>query len=221
MKERPILFSAPMVRAILAGTKTQTRRAAKGRALEWLAPGMFTPAFVADPANDMCPYGQPGDRLWVREAFAHWTTRELFSGRPMEVTSYRAGRFMLRLPEGAPPSLPFEQWERFWDDDLKPEDVRWRPSIHMPRALSRILLEITDVRVQRLQDISGSDARAEGVERIHCYGPDCPDGEDGCNARGCYGARERFHELWDSINGAGAWDANPWVWAVSFNRMGS
>lgn len=215
MKERPILFSAPMVRAILAGTKTQTRRVMKPQpepvppdvvatmpsraGKHWVAARSvqamidvedFLQGFDTSVPGCFCPYGKPGDRLWVREAFAPCPV-----GRSRAVV-YRAD-----------------------GDATASGGIRWTPSIHMPRWASRITLEVTDVRVQRLQDISGSDARAEGVERIHCYGPDCPDGEDGCNARGCYGARERFHELWDSINGAGAWGANPWVWALSFRRV--
>ncbi len=232
MKERPILFSAPMVRAILAGTKTQTRRVVK-------IPGVMphTSFVITHPEEEIirfddgtfhylstaamsgpyaCPYGQPGDRLWVRETWRHTCdsleearalTEDITSGTAVDYRATYVDELMRNGPMARADAEECCRWET------------WKPSIHMPRWASRILLEVTDVRVQRLQDISGSDARAEGVERIHCYGPDCPDGEDGCNARGCYGARERFHELWDSINGAGAWGANPWVWALSFRRV--
>jgi hypothetical protein len=177
VRERPILFSAPMVRAILAGTKTQTRRVAKGLALEWLSEG-FEPAFVADDANRLCPYGQPGDRLWVREAWAktHCLGHEMFV--------YRA------------------------EDNRTDYGGPWKPSIHMPRGASRILLKIVSVRVERLQDISGNDCIAEGVWRV----------ED--KALGRSGeAVAAYRDLWEQINAPGSWDANPWVWVVEFRRV--
>jgi hypothetical protein len=168
--ERPILFSAQMVRALLAGTKTQTRRAVKGWQLEWLLPPInFSPEYVAHPHNHACPYGQPGDRLWVREAWARTT---VFPGAEMVV--YREGDN--RTDYGGP----------------------WKPGIHMFRRDSRITLEITGVRVERLQAISHNDAMAEGLawdDAIHDYST-----------------------LWDRINGEGAWAANPWVWVVEFRR---
>jgi hypothetical protein len=122
-----------MVRAILSGAKTQTRRVVKGTALEWLAPDMFTPDFVADPANSLCPFGAPGDLLWVREA---WAPVPALDGAYPHHAVYRAdGR----------------------------TETRWRPSIHMPRWASRLTLRVTSVRVERLQAITEEDARAEGV----------------------------------------------------------
>jgi hypothetical protein len=177
-KERPILFSAPMIRALLAGTKTQTRRACKGLALEWLGPENFTPEFVANPGNHLCPYGNPGDLLWVRETHLNWwhnTEPRTFS----HVAAYAADGYELQPGE------------------------RWIPSIHMLRAASRILLEVTEVRVQRLQDISHEDAEQEGVK--------CD-----MSARTF---RDHYAALWDRINGPGSWDANPWCWAISFRRI--
>lgn len=200
MRDHPIIFSAPMVRAILEGRKTQTRRVVKG----WQPKGIG--AFHVDtgfkrghptlvettphPAGreihwlQRMPYGQPGDRLWVRESFSgphEWAT--------------------------IPPSgwgwdhsdVPIWYWA-----DGNPDHGDWtrpRPSIHMPRWASRITLEITDVRVQRVQDISEEDALAEG-----------------CRSQIKHSAA--FADLWDSINesrGFG-WNANPYVWALTFKR---
>jgi hypothetical protein len=185
MKERPILFNAPMVRALLAGAKTQTRRVAKGLALEWLSEG-FTPEFVADYQNRLCPYGQPGDRLWVRETWAQPTSLD------PGPTFYRAD-----YPSGVP---------RGFQNVPPASEITWKPSIHMPRALSRITLEIVSVRVERLQDISEVDAIAEGcVSSI--------------NLPGGRFANENYAWLWEQINGDGSWEANPWVWVVEFKRV--
>lgn len=198
MKERPILFSAPMVRALLGGSKTQTRRVVKPQ------PTMYEPGQcvgVSDMINDslICPYGQPGDRLWVRE-----THRAIWGQSP---------GYLIGVDYKADPQ---EKWERMRDHMDRPQ---WTPSIHMRREYSRILLEIISVRVERLQDINGRDASAEGAPRYACDGPHCPDGENGCNARGCAGAREWYEELWNEINGAGSCAANPWVWVVEFKRV--
>ena len=196
MKQRPILFSAPMVRAILAGTKTQTRRVVK-QDLQRLGDGDWY-AFdhrginyrvnarhttVAAWANllQFCPYGQPGDRLWVREAHS---IRVLPSAH-------------------APDGLVWHRESdigRQWDGE-----IRWKPSIHMPRWACRILLEIVSVRVERLQAISRGDAMAEG-----CPFPNMADGPD---------PTQWYADLWQQINGPGSWDANPWVWVVEFKRV--
>lgn len=189
-KERPILFSAPMVRAILDGSKTQTRRAMKLQPADDIHPvslpnrkymGWESSLRHAHGTTTvhLCPYGVPGDRLWVRETWQ----QHLGNGGDSRFATYRATD-----PEGAGP---------------------WRPSIFMPRWVSRILLEITDVRVQRLQEISGSDALAEGIERPHS-----PDPTTVAEL-----AVWRFRQLWESINGTGSWDANPWVWAIAFRRL--
>lgn len=175
MKERPILFSAPMVRAILAGTKTQTRRVAK-------------PKRSIEPMTDECPYGEPGDRLWVRET---WNSFDGWAGY------YYAA--------------DYEGWGIGSDDDpdhVPDHEVRWRPSIHMPRAASRITLEITDVRVERLQDISDADLECEGLQETIDAGID----HDGT-------PRDAWRALWSSINGAESWAANPWVWAIEFKKQ--
>lgn len=224
--ERPVIFKAAMVRAILEGRKTQTRRIVKGYNVEHfdalgcvgemenhegkshdLGFGFYRDlerqddngrkyrytGFLAwcgeypeeGSVEITCPYGSVGERLWVRETFA------LHDDRDPPIVYYRA------------------------DDPTKYEsDGAWKPSIHMPRWASRLTLEITKVRVERLQDISEEDAKAEGVvpsgrRATHRYR--ASDNED-------HGHRLQFQDLWNSINGAGAWDKNPWVWCISFQR---
>jgi hypothetical protein len=192
--DRPILFSAPMVRAILAGQKTQTRRAVKGFALELLGPDNFTPEYVALPENHLCPYGVPGDRLWVRET---WAPNDGSAGGHLYRADHDAasGYHKLDLKTGV------------WTHSVS----RWRPSIHMPRAVSRITLEITGVRVERLQEISEADATAEGVE-TWATGAMSPEGQRDYSAIG------KFERLWSSINGIESWHADPFVWVVEFKR---
>jgi hypothetical protein len=191
MKERPILFSAPMIRAFLAGTKTQTRRALRG----FCPPS--TPEFDSETGRlewlnrdevvcgMPCPYGQPGDRLWVREA---WARTKVFPGSDMVV--YRESDN--RTDYGGP----------------------WKPGIHMFRRDSRITLEITDIRVERLQDISEADALSEGIVKLPDDGFGLPAGEHYHAAD----PRISYWSLWDAINGQGATEVNPWVWVASFKR---
>lgn len=232
MKERPIIFSAPMVRAILEGRKTQTRRvvaaangivdghASSARAwagpdgypLDIAAPGVFAddgpspagnpgpylhvPRTNGDTTHRVYPIWQPGDRLWVREA---WGIAGDMPHDPGYV-EFRADC------KGNLNSV----------GDLIP---RWRSPIHMSRRASRITLEITDVRVQRLQEISEADCWAEGIEAI-----------DGMFDQEIFAmakrlnvpfedARPTYACLWESINGKGSWEANPFVWALSFKRI--
>ena len=199
IKERGILFSAPMVRALLAGTKTQTRRACKpGARLE----GAFYKS---------TPYGMPGDRLWVRETFALECTYEYHGdhdmptdGRPVKQESSGESDWLLiphyRATEPEPNLMNSNANTDEWDGR-----TRWRPSLFMPRWASRITLEITNVRVERLQEISEADAWAEGI-----------DGEQLFRAQGY--APDAYRQLWESINGAGSWAANPWVWVIEFKR---
>lgn len=214
IKERPILFSAPMVRAILEVRKTVTRREVKKRAaLDCLAAG-FEPAFLALPGNaDLCPYGKPGDRLWVRETFAFADKSGSHDAAPDD--HWRPAR------PGMEPEI-YRCWYRASDGHTA--DGFWKPSIHMPRWASRILLEITDVRVERLQDISGAQAIAEGIVGVafrpddgwpictgYMVGPD--DGKTSLETT----AAKAFAGLWDSVGGD--WNANPWVWVVEFKRV--
>ncbi len=209
MSERPILFSAPMVRAILAGTKTQTRRVVKPQ-----------PHPLGDDpvtAKKRCPYGQPGDRLWVRETFA---VRGNEDGHPERTDGTLCGE---------------REAPRFYRADCKQTDYGmwqlpdgsllegWRSSLHMPRWASRITLEVVSVRVERLQNISEPDAQAEGClpdkhflnQLSHLRGSDAVRAVPSK----LYTAKERFAQLWDSINAKRApWASNPWVWAVEFRR---
>ena len=202
MKERPIIFSGPMINAILAGRKTQTRRIIyplvdrdRPDAEKWPAHSpfigedgvwRFKNGVVSYADNDRrCKYGRPGDRLWVRET---WLMRG--AG---QIVVYRAD---------APSDAEAAGFGAMYGG--------WRPSIYMPRDRSRITLEITNVRVQRLQEISNPDAIAEGVE----YGTTTADFAPH--------AVYAFERLWDSINAKRApWSSNPWVWAITFKRLGA
>lgn len=196
MKERPILFNAPMVKAILEGRKTQTRRVVKSDLIINQAEfecGNRPHVIRSEPSlqywveND-CPFGQVGDRLWVRETFMD------LSGTGVE---HRDSEGQLQkyayatdCPRGS------------YSDELRKDfGLKWKPSIHMPRSASRILLEITNVRVERLQDISEKDAVAEGMTAD----------EDYC-------AEEQFSMLWTKTYGWSekGWNINPWVWVVEF-----
>lgn len=213
--ERPILFSAPMVRAILAGQKTQTRRAMKWRGVDAGLNLQFSGlravrdraglwALESDTRTSRetrcdltpCPYGQLGDRLWVRETFAHiYTGNGTPDARRSDDVVYRADGHGIDSYAFGP----------------------WCPSIHMPRWASRITLEITGVRVERLQAISEADALAEGIVPQRGGGFGLPAGEH-------YHAidpRISYWSLWDAINGSGAVETNPWVWVVEFRHIGS
>jgi hypothetical protein len=205
-RERPILFSAPMVRAILDGRKTQTRRVAKPRfddrkpCEHWKGENHDGDATMYRHCSHGseglgCPYGQPGDRLWVRETW--------FSSNPKTPSRVRyAADDLIRLEDGL-----------FARAVCNPP--KWRPSLFMPRWASRITLEIVAVRVERLQDISEKDALAEGCEREFKA-----DGSTVWGA-GLVEAVENYKTLWDSINakrGVG-WDINPWVWVIEFKRF--
>lgn len=210
IKERPILFSAPMVRAILEGRKTVTRREVKKKAaLDCLAAG-FEPAFLALPGNaDLCPYGKVGDRLWVRETW-YCDHLEVTRGPYLKPDDLDIGEALNNgtLVYAADGLAPYEQ-----------EQPTWKPSIHMPRWACRILLEITDVRVERLNAISDEQALAEGV-RLYTDHAELGnwyhvDGIETYSAE----PRKSFELLWSLINGADSWTANPWVWVVEFKRV--
>lgn len=175
-KELPISFNSEMVRAILDGHKTQTRRVVK------IDKKLKEDFFNDKDASMSCPYGKLGDRLWVREAFS-W----LPDGMNADEND---GRFYFRA-----------------DGDMP---VKWKPSIHMPRAASRITLEITDIRVERLNIISCADSIAEGIRVNTNYNDiDC----DTPNPQ------KKYRKLWESINGKGSWELNPWVWVIEFERI--
>ncbi len=204
-RERPILFSGPMVRAILEGRKTVTRRAVKPQP-DFLGSMVDpnTPFKTLDAglhARITCPHGQPGDRLWVREAWAADAQVDAIAPRD--------------LSQGEPIWYPADFSVRQTGCSMISKG-RGRPSIHMPRWASRILLEIIAVRVERLQDISEEQALAEGVR-----GEPCDHARQACADIGCWGdtAKGAFGFLWESLNGEGSWAANPWVWVVEFKRV--
>ena len=207
MKERPILFSGPMVRALLDGSKTQTRRVVKPQPTHFNPVGVPRLAKPVGPnAVITCPYGQPGDRLWVRES---WAPDPPCDGTWGYTTwaGCREGQIA-----GVPDRFRHPRFCNYAANWLH-GPIRWTPSIHMPRWASRITLEITGVRVERLQDISEADAKAEGIEKTpsgfwSLYGQ--------ADVDGTYSPRSSYRALWESINGPGSWDANPWVWVVEF-----
>lgn len=215
MKERPILFSGPMVRAILEGRKTQTRRVVKPQPeLRWNC-WLTDDASIEVCRNEhpkgddcqrefftRCPFGQPGDRLWVRET---WSAR----------TAHFCGEGGCECCDAYIKYEADGDERQFTEDEIPPEwsyrrDRERRPSIHMPRWASRITLEITGVRVERLQEISEGDARAEGAD------PRTAGVEQGEPLKT---HRTGFVQLWASINGIDSWFANPWVWVVEFRRV--
>lgn len=203
IKERPILFNEEMVRAILDGRKTQTRRIVKN-----VDPKNFPYCGTFDEVNGLpamtfaddtgdsvtsrifasCKFGKPGDRLWVRETWSK-------SKQP-----YLSGQIFYRADgEANGKQFALSYVER---------ESKWRPSIHMPRYKSRILLEVINVRVERLHDISEVDAIAEGWPKSL--------GDFDAPAPGNGGPFDWYRSLWETINGQGSWDLNPWVWVIEF-----
>lgn len=208
MTDRPIIFSAPMVRALLDGRKSQTRRILKPRPLPVGGP-FYRPFPVASPREwhsvskdgytvniQKVPYAV-GDRLWVREAHAF-----------MPKTAYA-------LPKAINPADP-DMAAYYREGFDRSGKIIWRPSIHMPRWASRITLDVTEVRVQRLQEISEDDAKAEGAEQEAAY---TGRHDEAGNPEECGSYRLGFSMLWNSLHGPGAWEANPWVAAISFKRI--
>lgn len=210
VRERPILFSAPMVRAILDGRKTVTRRVVTRRVWEpeekrHVIARPFMNYTVGLIEQDIpCPYGAPGDRLWVRETWAPFVRGDGGDGW-VELLTYRADDAEVPIPAGK------SEW---WRHQTKDGDYRWRPSIHMPRWAARITLEVTEVSVERLQEITREDAIAEGC-------PGWGQFDHHTLEYDCEYPEEEFRSLWDSINAARGygWDANPWVWRIAFRRL--
>jgi hypothetical protein len=225
VKERPILFSGAMVRAILEGRKTQTRRVVKHQ--ECHVEGAVYPAIDFDgqvmtyayvnPHSGenakryaiSCPYGNPGERLWVRETWSHtgsgvWTIAAARSGALDGKVIYKA-------------------------TDEEPCPGCWWPSIHMPREFSRLTLEVVGVRVERLQEISEADAKAEGCESTRWFQPRGGPESEGRNLAAVgdvwnatwddISYRNGYANVWEDINGPGSWELNPWVWVVEFRRV--
>lgn len=239
MKTRPILFSGPMVRAILEGRKTQTRRTVKhpphqrienlhvGGDVEW-------PCRETDDGMVAmhCPYGVVGDRLWVRET---WMPAEVKSEQSVAIL-YKASNDVRPDGVGAESFGATRWFERPWEEingfrqDIERMEVegdKWRPSLFLPRWASRLTLEIVGVRVERLNEISEVDAIAEGVEskpserwegrRVwRDFTPDDPANPDG---EWFERARDSYRSLWRSINGPESWEPNPYVWVMEFARV--
>lgn len=221
-KERPMLFSGAMVRAILAGRKTQTRRVCKSAI--WIdmedVPSHCTRyGNVALPVK--CPYGEPGDRLWVRESFE--IVREVCSYEVEEYDYFDWDEEMYGPAKDALKAKCPRGGERAvvtFMADGEESVSRWRPSIHMPRWASRITLEIVSVRVERLQEISEGDAMAEGIERDAAEFKNYNVKDKAFPWLGGVGAAVRsYSSLWESINGPESWALNPWVWVVEFKRL--
>ncbi|ESL48321.1 hypothetical protein [Klebsiella pneumoniae] len=201
MKERGMIFNAEMVRALLDGRKTQTRRPVKfpvhdkNLGCELAGNELAGELSAGNYLNSA--FGKPGDRIWVRETWA-----EAGASAP-DLKLYRAN-----YPEHVP---------SIYENVPPAEEIRWTPSIHMPRWASRILLEITDVRVERLNAISEEDARAEGIIDGGCL--NCGEPEPcGC-ANPEPDATDAFAYLWQSIYGQENWNADPWVWVIEFKRV--
>jgi len=235
IKERPMLFSAPMVRAILDGGKTQTRRT---NGFEWTnmsMPDMWDKVEIGFYGNDLgawfrfddqginrdtfvkCPYGKVGDRLWVRETF-QYLFADGFDHDSSPYPDQKTG-------EGYNPSYPATDGIKEYVDGDDLIVSKCTPSIHMPRWASRINLEITAVRVERLNDISETDAWAEGIECEPCDQTVCFKNYMADNWIPAWGdtfdtaAILSFESLWESINGSGSWQQNPWVWVIEFKRV--
>jgi hypothetical protein len=207
MKQRPILFSAPMVRALLDGSKTQTRRVAKIKrvdahpqnpiiqvaTMEGVGKQFWANSQISHPnhISKACPHGQVGDQLWVRETWCDVYGAGGNEHRRKKEVMYRA------------------------DGETDPNVVpRWTPPIHMPRWASRITLEITGVRVERLQDITAADALAEGIVQAADGGYHLADTRHYSDS-----PDESYASLWEHLNGEGSWNSNPWVWVIEFKKV--
>ena len=190
MNTRGIIFSKPMVLALLAGIKTQTRRKLK-----------FQPDRPnALPPLSACPYGKPGDRLWVREA---WRTRQDYDDLP---------------PGKMPHDTPIQYEADRYRSAAGFEPGRLRQGLFMPRWASRMELEITNVRQQQLQDISEQDAAAEGVQVVR-YGVKEDDYLADEEDEDLLGAVDLYRAVWESLHGVGSWDQNPWIWVVTIRTV--
>lgn len=222
-KERPIIFSESLIPPILSGDKTQTRRIVKNipaappgqgqyRCIEGGTWGLFRSWDNLLIEEFKCPYGKVDDQLWGREAFAYYNHKDEYiklqgvvgSNDPDYEVIYRAN---------------------IHEEISTDVGIKWRPSIHMPRWASRIQLEITDIRVERLSDISEEDAKAEGVKYDFLNSGPPKHGRFNCEGeyKPAFGEfdpyRFEFSLLWEAINGKGSWAENPWVWVIIFKRI--
>ncbi|HBQ2242109.1 TPA: hypothetical protein R4252_004254 [Klebsiella pneumoniae] len=209
MTERGMIFNAEMVRAILDGRKTQTRRIMAPQPADDIERCIFpNPEAIGWKSSlrhkhgsttaHFCHYGKPGDRIWVRETFqGPLFDYYLMDSYCKDPTPFEKPEFCVYKADGVPAPEFYDA-----DDELH---CCWRPSIHMPRWASRILLEITGVRVERLKSISDGDAIREGCSTADMKSGDC--------------VADVFARLWASIYGSDSWNANPWVWVIEFKRV--
>lgn len=230
-KDIPMIFNDQMVRAILDGRKTQTRRIMKFQPENAeLGLRRITDSSVAKEVGMYfwslsdacgvkqrskvfsCPFGEVGDRIWVRETFQgplfDYDQKDEYS---KDSSKFEKPEYCVYRADGKPAPEFLDA-----DDNLR---CRWRPSIHMPRWASRIVLEITDVRVERLASISQEDAAREGLIKLPASGRYCLNQGDQYFGGASHDAREVFSWLWESIYGEDSWKANPWVWVVEFKRV--
>lgn len=220
MTERGMIFNSEMVRAILDGRKTQTRRIMAPQPADDIERGIFpNPEAIGWKSSlrhkhgsttaHFCPYGKPGDRIWVRETFqGPLFDYDLMDSYCKDPTPFEKPEFCVYKADGVPAPEFYDA-----DDELH---CCWRPSIHMPRWASRILLEITDVRVERLNSIHDVDAMREGIQNLTT----CSHADFGIP--GVVNAQHpvrAFQLLWESIYGADSWKFNPWVWVIEFKRV--
>ena len=207
IREKGLIFNSEMVRAILDGRKTQTRRPIKWKQTRFTEIGeredgsKWPWSEDAEHAFDFwhpCPFGSVGDRIWVRETFqGPLFDFDLMDSYCKDSTPFEKSEFCVYKADGVPAPEFYDA-----DDELH---CCWRPSIHMPRWASRILLEITGVRVERLKSISDRDALREGCSTADMKSGDC--------------VADVFARLWASIYGSDSWNANPWVWVIEFKRV--
>ncbi|SVS89295.1 morphogenetic protein [Klebsiella pneumoniae] len=235
MKERGMIFNGEMVRAILDGRKTQTRRPIKWKQTRFTEIGEredgsnWPWSEDAEHACDFwhpCPFGAVGDRIWVRETWGVASHAFSDDGLIIDWVPDRPATAIHEMPFGngyySGYAIYAADGDFTWGDDDGYEDGRscWKPSIHMPRAASRILLEITDVRVERLNAISEEDAEAEGIDMEALYdSQDCYDCIADHNMTGRPTVTGAFKYLWESIYGEEGLKSNPWVWVIEFKRV--
>ncbi|MCS6630614.1 hypothetical protein A9X63_18570 [Klebsiella pneumoniae] len=245
MKERGMIFNADMVRAILDGRKTQTRRIMKPqpepcpRGGHWWPSNMFKTMLHVEEemqngkggwgglVGDACPFGDVGDRIWVRETWATLGNEDGccvdWEGNLCKGDERSSARIYRASCEQRPGD--YGLWsipdDAYWKPHTKEHKFEgaWRPSIHMPRWASRILLEITNIGVQRIHSISQNDAAREGLMRLPATGRYCINHGDQYFGGASHDAREVFSWLWQSIYGEESWEANPWVWVIEFKRI--
>lgn len=228
MKERPILFNTAMVKAILEGRKTQTRRIVKPQPVPypggghwWRCDYVQSMVRVEQELQNPCelykgfieevnPFGSKGDRLWVRETFCYGRIEEWDAEHPDDRRLYvDQDNASIKCLQPIP-----KQW--CLENNVDIEEVRWKPSIHMPRSACRIVLEITNIRIEQLNQISADDAEQEGLVKLPASGRYVVNRGDQYFGEVSRNPQEVFKWLWESIYGSNSWEINPWVWVIEF-----